>query len=67
MEAIRDYGDEQKVFEIAFLLKECNDLFPYKFIEIKGIQGDLGEIKISLNLDVKPIKNQPYKLNPQVT
>ena len=32
---------------------------------MKGIIGDLGEMKIPLNLDAKPIKQWPYLLNPQ--
>ena len=45
------------------LLHEFQDLFPTNFSEMKGIVGDLGEMKIALKLDAKPIKQQPYKLN----
>ena len=31
---------------------------------MKGIVGELGEMKIPLKLDARPIKQQPYRLNP---
>ena len=31
---------------------------------MKGIVGDLGEIKIPLNPDAKLVKQRPYRLNP---
>ena len=36
-----------------------------KFLEMKGILGDLGEIKISLKPDAKPMRQRPYRLNPR--
>ena len=30
---------------------------------MKGIIGDLGEMKIPLNPDAKPVKQRPYRLN----
>ena len=45
------------------LLLEYQDLFPTNFLEIKGIVGDLGEMKIPMKLDAKPFKQQPYWLN----
>jgi hypothetical protein len=41
MESIGDYWDEQKVERITELLCEYIDLFPTKFIEMKGIAGEL--------------------------
>ena len=32
---------------------------------MKGIIGDLGVMKIPLKLDVKPVKQRPYRLNPK--
>ena len=32
---------------------------------MKGIAGVLGEMRIPLNLDAKPVKKRPYRLNPQ--
>ena len=42
--------------KIMDLLHEFQDLFPTKFSEMKGILGDLGEMKIPLNPDVKPVR-----------
>ena len=33
---------------------------------MKGIKGDLGEMRIVLKLDARPVKHQPYRLNPRV-
>ena len=49
---------------IIDLLHEFQDLFPMNFSEMKGILGDLGEMKISLKPEVKPVKQQSYCLNP---
>ena len=32
---------------------------------MKGILGDLGEMKILLKLDAKPVRQRPYRLNLQ--
>jgi hypothetical protein len=48
MASIGDYWGEKTVESIIELLREYNDLFPTKFIEIKGIARDLGEMKIPL-------------------
>ena len=32
---------------------------------MKGILGDLGEMKIMLKLDAKPVRQRPYRMNPQ--
>jgi hypothetical protein len=31
---------------------------------MKGIVGELGEMKIPLRLEVNPVKQRPYRLNP---
>jgi hypothetical protein len=31
---------------------------------MKGIAGELGEMKIPLRLEVRPIRQRPYRLNP---
>ena len=49
--------------KITDLLHEFRDLFPMKFSEMKGILGDLGEMKISLKVDVKLVRQRPYRLN----
>jgi hypothetical protein len=51
------------VESIIDLLREYNDLFSTTFTEMKGIEGDLGEMKIPLRVEVRPIKQQPYRLN----
>ena len=35
-----------------------------KFSKKKGIDSDLGEMKINLNPNAKPVKQWPYRLNP---
>ena len=47
------------------MLREYQDLFPTNFSEMKGIVGDLGEMKIPLKPDARPFKQQPYRLNPR--
>jgi hypothetical protein len=64
MASIGDYWDEQTVERITELLREYNDLFPTKFIEMKGLAGELGEMKIPLKLDARPIRQRPYRMNP---
>jgi hypothetical protein len=64
MANIGDYWDEQTVESITDLLHEYSDMFPTKFIEIKGIAGELGEMKIPLRAEARIIRQQPYRLNP---
>ena len=47
------------------MLHEYQDLFPTIFLEMKGIVGDLGEMKIPLRPDAKPSKQRPYRMNPK--
>ena len=60
---VRDYWDEEKMGKITCLLHEFQDLFPTNFFEMKGILGDLGEIKIPLKPNVKTVSQRPYHLN----
>jgi len=53
------------VGNITDLLHEYRDPFPTKFTEMKGIAGELGEMKIPLKPDAKPMRHRPYKLNPE--
>ena len=53
---IGDYWDEEMVAKITNLLHEYQDLFPTNFSEMKGIVDDLGEMKILLRPDAKPVK-----------
>ena len=53
---IEDYWDDETVSKITDLLHEFRDIYPTKFSEMKGIVGDLGEMKIPLNPDANPMK-----------
>eukprot|EP00253_Pinus_taeda_P023213 PITA_23213 len=60
-----DYWDEDIVDKVTELLHEYHDLFPTKFLDLKGIVGDLGVMNITLKPDAKPVKQRPYCLNPK--
>lgn len=62
---IRYYQEKDTINKIKNLLHEYQELFPTKFLYIKGILGDLGVMGIPLKSDVKPIKQRPYRLNPK--
>ena len=62
---IEDYWDDETVGKITDLLHEFQDLFPTKFFKMKGIVGELSEMKILLRLDAKPVKQRPVRLNPR--
>ena len=53
---IGDYWDDETLSKITDFLHEFQDLFPTNFLEMKGIVGDLGEMKIPLKPDAKPFK-----------
>ena len=57
---VGDYWDEETMAKITNLLHEFQDLFPMNFAEMKGVSGDLGEMRIPLNLDAKPVKQFLY-------
>ena len=44
---------------------EYQDLFPMKFLELKGIREDLGFMRITLKPDARPANQRPYRLNPK--
>jgi hypothetical protein len=44
-------------------LCKYSDLFLEKNSEMKGLEGELGEMNIPLTLDAKPIRQRPYRLN----
>jgi hypothetical protein len=56
MASIGDYWDDPTVESITELLREYNDLFPTTFTEMKGIAGELGEMKIPLRPEARPIR-----------
>ena len=53
---IGDYWDDEIIANITNLLHEFQYVFPMKSLNIKGIFGDLVEMKIHLKPDVKPIR-----------
>ena len=53
---IGDYWDDTTMDKVVELLHENQDLFPTKFLDLKGILGDLGIMKITLKPIAKPIK-----------
>ena len=53
------------VEKVVELLREYQDLFSTKIMELKGILSDLGMMKITLKLDAKLVKQPPYQLNPK--
>jgi hypothetical protein len=63
MAIIGDYWDQEMVTQVVDLLKEYEDLFPRSFSEMKGIVRSLDAMKIQLNLDAKPSKEET--LSPQ--
>ena len=50
---------------ITYLVHEFQDMFPTKFSEMKVILRDLGEMKIPLKPDTKPVRQRLYHLNPR--
>ena len=57
---IGDYWDEETMAKIMDLLHEFQYLFPTQFSEMKGILRDLGEMKIPLKPDAKPVRQRLY-------
>jgi hypothetical protein len=53
--SIGDYWDIETMEKITELLHEYSDLFPATFSEMKGVAGELGEMKIPLRLDSRPV------------
>ena len=56
---VGDYWGEEMMAKIIDLLHEFQDLFPTWFLEMKGILDNLGEMKIPLKPDAKPIHKRP--------
>jgi hypothetical protein len=60
-----DYWDVATIDKIIELLHEYQDLFPTMFTDMKGIKGSMGDMKIPLKPDARPVKQRPYRLNPK--
>jgi hypothetical protein len=63
MAIIGDYWVEKTLERITKLLHEYNDLFPKTFIDIKGIEGEIGEMNIPLKTKARTVRQRPYRLN----
>ena len=61
--SVGDYWDVEPMEKITDMLHEFQDLFPTKFYEMKGILGNLEEMKIPLKPDAKLVMLRPYHLN----
>jgi hypothetical protein len=46
------------------LLCKYDDLFPTTFIEMKGIEGELGDMNIPLKPKARLVRHRTYRLNP---
>ena len=55
MANIGHYWDEQTIERITELMREYSDMFPTTFIEMKVIARDLGEMKIPLKNEARPV------------
>jgi hypothetical protein len=64
MASTGDYLDEKIVERITELLHEYNDVFPTTFTKMKGIAWEIGEMKIPLKPEARPVRKRPYRLNP---
>jgi hypothetical protein len=62
---IEDYWNDETIEKVEDLLQEYQDLFPTTFSGMKGISGDLGEMKIPLKPGANTIRHRPYRLNPR--
>jgi hypothetical protein len=62
---VGDYWDAATIDKIIELLHEYQDLFPTNFIDMKGIKGPMGEMRIHLKLDAILVKQISYRLNPK--
>ena len=52
---IGSYWDDAMVDKVTELLCEYQDLFPTKFMDLKGIIRNLGVMKITLKPDAKQV------------
>ena len=41
-------------------------MFPSSVVELKGIKGDMWEMRIILKPNARSVKHRPYRLNPRV-
>jgi hypothetical protein len=60
MDIIGDYWDKEMVTYVVDILKEYDDLLPWRFSKMKGIAESLGATKIQLKPNAKMVKRRPY-------
>jgi hypothetical protein len=53
---VGDYWDATTIDKITKLIHEYQDLFPINFTDMKGIKGPMGEMRIPLKPDARPVK-----------
>ena len=61
MEKNGDYWNEEQTIEIVKLLKEFQDVFSRDYKYLKGLVHEMGEMKIDIKPDVRPVKK--YHIN----
>jgi hypothetical protein len=64
MASIGDYWDEKTIERITELLHDYSDMFPTTFIDMKGIEGEIGEMNIPLKIEARLVRQRPYRLKP---
>ena len=53
---------EEQTTEIVNLLKEFQDVFARDYKDLKGLVHEMGEMKIDIKPDARPVNKRPYKL-----
>ena len=56
MARIDDYWNEEKTTETINLLKEFQDVFAQDYKDLKGLVQEMGEMKMYIKLDARPVK-----------
>ena len=59
---IGDYQNEEQTTKIVKLLQEFQDVFSRDYKDLKGLVQEMGEMKIDIKLEAKPVKKIPYEL-----
>ena len=62
MEKISDYWNREQTIKIINLLKEFQDVFPRYYKKLKGLVQEMGEMKIDIEPDEKPVKKRTHKI-----
>ena len=62
MARIGDYWSEEQTTKIVNLLKEFQYVFVRDYKDLKGLVVEMGEMKIDIKPNARPIMKRPYKL-----